>query len=249
MSCHRVVKPSILLSGLILVGCVSPAQFDTEMNSMRRELRDTQAQLDDANRRGARLEANLADLGMLSQQVETNNTVQLGLLNRVEQLEGATLTDLSRQLDEQSNRMRALAADLESLSKLPAMETIIRLDQGLQDLDGQVEENTRLSRANRDSISDVTHQLGRHEIEFNRQMQLLESYVEEQFAPLAKGLVEHIYEESRRLATSAQTLEDFARKVDPNKFTHLQPRFADGTEKAQDGTNGETKQPAPKNDG
>ena len=204
---------------LLAAGCVSNAQFETELNSLRRELRETQAQLEAAGRRNAQLESFVSDLAHQAAQVQ--------LLSRLDELEQARLTELSQSLSAQGERLVALAADLETLSNLPPMELLTALERKVSDLEGQVEVNQRLSNSNRDNLMTVSHALDRHEVEFNQQMKLLTQYVREQFIPLARGLVTHLYEESRRMTASAQELEDFARRVDPYKFTHLQPSFKD----------------------
>jgi len=230
---HHLAAPARRLAViplLLAAGCVSNGQFKNEVDSLRRELRETQAQLDAAGRRNAQLESFLSELSGLPEEVRANQAAQANLLARLDDVEQARLSELSQQLSSQGGRLDSLAADLDRLSKLPPMELLTELEQAVSDLVGQVEVNQRLTNSNRDNLMTVTHALDRHEVEFNRQMKQLAQYVREQFIPLARGLVTHLYEESRRMTAGAQELEDFARRVDPYKFTHLQPGFTDEAE-------------------
>lgn len=200
-------------------GCVTSAQFEVEMNSLRRELRDAQAELLDSRRRVLTLESKLAEAA------DTSAAANRGVLARMDEIERDRLLELSRALEAQGGRLSALAENLDALSQLPPMQALGALERGLADLTAQVDANERLSHGNRENLVELTRAVERHEVEFNRQMKLLAQYVQEQFVPLATGLVKHMYDESRRLSASAQELEDLGRKVDPFKFSHLQPGF------------------------
>ncbi|MBI4878327.1 MAG: hypothetical protein HY812_01520 [Planctomycetes bacterium] len=221
-----------LLSFCCLFACVTPTQFDTEMSGLRQDLSDVQVQLDQAARLNEELEIRVADLLHTNEQLREAVAVQQDLLARFETIEQARVPEIAAQVAAQEGRVQELCADLATLRETPPMQALVKVEKGLSDLAGQVAINQRLASSNRDNLAAVSHALEVHENEFNRQMKLLAQYIEEQFLPLAEGFVAHLYQESRRMSVSAQELEEFARRVDPYKFTHLRPGFAE-TEKAE----------------
>ncbi len=220
------------LSFCCLFACVTPAQFDSEMNGLRQDLADLQLQLDQAARWNEELQLQVADLAHTNDLLRDAAAVQQELLARFEALEQARMPEIAAQVAALEGGTQKLGADLTALGELPPMQTLVKVEKELSDLTGQVAIIQRLASSNRDNLAAVSHSLSVHEDEFNRQMKLLAQYIEEQFLPLAEGLVAHLYQESRRMSVSAQELEEFARRVDPYKFTHLRPGFAEA-EKAR----------------
>ncbi len=229
-------RPSIvrsLVTGLVIAtaaGCVSQSKFDEDLTLLRDELETARVELSRISARNSDLELTLADLISLRDQVESNESAQGEVLDRVERFERQRLTELSEALKAQAQRIERVSTDLDSLKNLPEMVTLTRLDQKISNMDGQVELNRRLSNSNRDSIEKMTRDLEDQEVEFARQMKLLSQYVKEQFVPLAEGLVSHLYDESRRMSQSAAELENIARQIDPLKFNHLLPGLQGGVD-------------------
>ncbi|MFH0947168.1 MAG: hypothetical protein V2A76_18425 [Planctomycetota bacterium] len=214
------------------------------MNSVRLQLRETEDRLGTAVRRNAQLEAAILELGSLPASVNSTSAAQADLTARIEELERVRVAEMSVTLQTQEERLLSLGTEVERIARLHSTELAesleanvldlaTQLEKNVSDLSTQVEINRRLANTNRDNLVTVRQALDRHEVEFNRQMKLLSQYVREQFIPLARGLVTHLYEESRRMTAGAQELEEFARKVDPYKFTHLIPGLGDGAEGAR----------------
>ena len=216
--------PLLALAPLLIASCVSQSAFDERTTRL-------EAELAASNGRADALEAAVSELLELRADSAAAARVRNAFAGRLERMEAdrARLQTLERGLDAHQRRIADLAAAIERLDQSPPMEAMRRLERDLADLDARAVVDARMTVSNRETLDATIRRLDRHEEEFERQMKLLGQYVQEQFVPLAEGLVKHLYTESERLQENAQGLDEFARRVDPYKFSHLRPGHTDGT--------------------
>lgn len=201
---------------------VSRSAFDERTNALQQEL-------EAERRRGEALEGAVSELLVLRDDTAEAERVRGLFAERLDRMESerSRLAELEAGLAAQTARLGELAALFEELRQSPPLQRITSLEREVADLEARVTVGSRMTMSNRETLDETIRRLDRHVAEFERQMTLLGEYVRDQFVPLAEGLVNHLYEESRRLQENAQGLGEFARKVDPFKFKHLQPGYTE----------------------
>lgn len=188
-----------------------------------------EADLLEERQRTAALEGAVSELLALREDSAEAARIRGLFADRLDRMESerTRLEAVESGLADQQARLATLLRDIEELRRFPPMERIVRIDQDLADLEARVAVDARMTASNRDTLEKTMLRLNQHVAEFERQMRLLGDYVEDQFVPLAEGLVKHLYDESARLQENAQGLGEFARRVDPFKFKHLQPGYTE----------------------
>lgn len=216
-------------TGVCLVGLMVPMGCVVSSSTFEERTKTLQEELDASRERSDALEQVVGELLTLRTDSAEAARMRTGFADRLDRMEQdrLRLAELESGLQTHSSRIGDLATILEDLQQSPPMQAITRLDRDLSDLEAKVAVDGRMTIINRDKLDETIQRFERHEDEFERQMVLLGRYVQEQFVPLAEGLVRHLYAESERLQKNAQGLGDFAQDVDPYKFKHLQPGYTE----------------------
>jgi chromosome segregation ATPase len=227
----------------VLLGCVSTKAHETAVARLEQGLADLGTQLDAERRRSAVLEEQVARLDAVSRAVATLETEHQAVSGRLDTVRGELRTSTTRLdevlgdvaalrkeaasrqelLQEQRTRFDELQAALHRYETETPGQVLFQLEKRLADLTGQVELNQRMGQSNADRVAEMEAILQRLVAQFNQQMTLLERYINEQFVPIAEGLANHLYTETKRMNAAAAELDDLAKDIDPYKFRHLIP--------------------------
>jgi chromosome segregation ATPase len=232
-----------VLLGLAASGCVSTTDHEAAVGRLEQGLADLGTQLDAERRRSAVLEEQLARLDAVSRSVAALESEQQAGATRLDAVRGelrssaarieellGDVTTLRKEaatrqefLLEQRTRWEELQAALHRYETETPGQMMFQLEKRLTDLTGQVEINQRMGQSNADRVAEMETILQRMVAQFNQQMTLLERYINEQFVPIAEGLANHLYTETKRMNAAAAELDDLAKDIDPYKFRHLVP--------------------------
>lgn len=237
-----------LFSSLVCTsGCLSSSTYEEDRARLDAELVELRGQLSDSENERDVMALKLNELSELRRALDEASQARIQLLSRLEDLDRNQIRPLAEHQTEQKallrdldqvrmNEIRTELADLrarlEGLNQrtndyqsATSTREVVRMQKELADLDARMEVHDRLSESNRTNIEQLNRTQDDLVANFNRQMRLLEQYLNAQFVPLAQELVGYLYAESRRMGQSAEQLEELGRKVDPYKFSHLVPKL------------------------